>query len=185
MTLLAEIGWEHGAGLAVGVALGYGFFRWKESHRRAALELQEEALLDKARSEADAVVRKARLDAEEETMKLRRQTEASFCGRQQKISCEEQRLAQRESEATQQAATLAVRSQGLQQQEKTLQQRESGLETARIEAEQLAIQRREQLQKISHLSAAEARAQFIKEVELDAMKDANDLTRHIVEDARA
>ncbi len=184
MTLLAEIGWEHGAGLAAGVALGYAFFRWKESHRRDALKLQEQALLDKARSEADAVVRKARLDAEEEAMKLRRQTEASFCERQQKISCEEQRLTQREAATNQEAVVLAARAQTLQQQEKGLQQRESGLEAARIEAEQLAIQRREQLQKISRLSVAEARAQFIREVELEAMKDANDLTRHIVEDAR-
>jgi len=185
MTLLAQLGWEHGAALAGGLALGYAFFRWKESHRRAALQLQEQALLEKARSEADSLVRKARLDGEEEMLRFRRQAEASFTERLAKVSSDEQRISQRESNLGQETTTLAQRAQAVEQQAEAFKKKEAGLESARIEAEQLSLQRKEQLQRIAHLSAAEARAQFMKEVELDALQDANDLTRHIVEDAKS
>jgi ribonuclease Y len=184
MTMLAQLGWEHGAELAAGLALGYAFFRWKESHRRAALQLHEQTLLDKARSEADNLTRKARLDAEEEAMRFRRQAEASFTERLAKVSADEQRITQRESQLAQESAALATRTQAVEQQAGDFAKRESALESARIEAEQLSLQRKEQLQRIAHLSAAEARAQFMKEVELEALQDANDLTRHVVEDAK-
>ncbi|MBM3875142.1 MAG: ribonuclease Y [Verrucomicrobia bacterium] len=185
MILLAQITWEHGVALAAGLALGYAFFRWKESHRRAALQLQEQALLERARSEADSHVRKARLDAEEEMQRFRRQAEASFADRLSKVTADEQRLSLRESQLSQESFALTQRAKAVEQQGEIFRKQEAALEGARIEAEQLSLQRKEQLQRIAHLSAAEARAQFMKEVELEALQDANDLTRHIVEDAQS
>jgi ribonucrease Y len=46
------------------------------------------------------------------------------------------------------------------------------------------VQRREQLQALSHLTEEEARTLFLKEVEKDALSDASVFTRHILEEAR-
>jgi ribonuclease Y len=51
--------------------------------------------------------------------------------------------------------------------------------------DELSTKRRRELQALSGLSEADARAQVLKEIEMEALQDASALTRHILDDARA
>lgn len=180
----AEIGLNDALTLVVGVAAGYGFLRWKESAERAALARQKESLLDRAREESEAITHPPHLAAEEERRKLIAQTEQGFTTRQQQFAVIELRLGQREDLVNQQLEGLVRQEKNLQEQRLAWEKKESALETNRAELAQLTQQRREQLQKLAQLNEAEAREQLLKVVEQDALRDANDLVSHILEEAK-
>jgi ribonuclease Y len=170
--------------LLAGALLGGFFFRWKQ-RKLHALRLAEEALLqEKARREAEATLREARLAANEEALKLREQMEKSFATRRRELSDLEQRLADRESLINRQLEGLVQRENDLRGRQETIENKGTALEAEREELNWLLKLRKEQLQKLSLLSEAEARALLLKEVEKDALQDATDLTRHILDDAK-
>jgi len=171
--------------LGAGIALGYWLWRWKERTLRAARDLEVKSILDATRREAEAIIREAKLAANEESLKIREQTEKNFAARQQEIVRQEQSLTERETLFTRQIEGLAQQEKGLNAQRAALRKHDESLNTEREDlARQLQL-RREQLQRISHLNEAEARAQLLKEVEQDALKDANDLSHRILEGAKA
>jgi ribonuclease Y len=79
---------------------------------------------------------------------------------------------------------LVQRENDMRNRQETLEQKEAALEAESGELDWLLKLRKEQLQKLSHLSETEARALLLKEVEQDAVQDATDLTRHILDEAR-
>ncbi len=170
--------------IGVGALLAYILTRSKEkAHQRARAE-QEQLTQDNARREAEAVVREAKLKANEEAVKLRAETEASFATRKQELSGLEQRLADRERLINRQLEGMVLEEKKAREQKELLEQKIVELEEQRKEMGELIKQRRDQLQHISHISESEARVQLLKEVEQEAVKDASNLTRRIVEEAK-
>ena len=184
MILLAQVYWEGTLLLLAGVLLGYWFYHWKQSKLHSVQAAEGKSLLENARREAEAVLREARFAASEEALKLREQTEKSFGTRRRELTDFEQRLADRESLINQQLEGLVGREKDLHGKQQDLEEKKSAAEAERNELVWLARLRREQLQKLSHLSEAEARALLLKEAEQEALQDATDLTRHILEEAR-
>src|SRR5207244_777965 len=76
------------------------------------------------------------------------------------------------------------RENELRNRQETLEGKEAALGAEREELGWLLRLRKEQLQKLSQLSETEARGLLLKEVEREALQDAADLTRHILDDAR-
>ena len=184
MMLAAKLFWEGALLLVAGVLLGYSFFRLKERKLQAARAADEQSLLDSARREAEAVLREARLAANEEALKLREQAEKAFGTRRRELTDLEQRLSERESLINRQLEGLVQREKDLRDKQQELEEKKSSVEAERNELIWLAKLRKEQLQKLSHLSEAEARALLLKEAEQEALQDASDLTRHVLEEAR-
>src|SRR5436190_13362249 len=184
MILSLQAFWGGAFVFFAGALLGGLFFRWKQRKLHASRVAEENALQEKARREAEATLREARLAANEEALKLREQTEKSLTTRRRELSDMEQRLAERESLINRQLEGLVQRESDMRNRQETLEQKEAALEAERGELAWLARLRKEQLQKLSHLSETEARALLLKEAEQEALQDAADLTRHVVEDAR-
>ena len=65
-----------------------------------------------------------------------------------------------------------------------LRQQAEALEQRQRELQELTRQAGEQLQKLAGLSQAEAREAFLKKVEQEALRDASNLARHILEEAK-
>src|SRR5437762_293235 len=151
-----------------GVTLGYWFYHWKQSKLHSVQAAEGKSLLENARREAEAVLREARFAASEEALKLREQTEKSFGTRRRELTDFEQRLADRESLINQQLEGLVGREKDLHGKQQDLEEKKSAAEAERNELVWLARLRREQLQKLSHLSQAEARALLLKEAEQEA-----------------
>jgi len=167
-----------------GALFGGLFLLWKQRKLRAARAAEENALQEKVRREAEATLREARLAANEEALKLREQTEKSFTTRRRELSDLEQRLAERESLINRQLEGLVQRETDLRNRQETLEKKETAQDAEREELGWLLKLRKEQLQKLSQLSETEARALLLKEAEKEALQDATDLTRHILDDAR-
>ncbi len=185
MTFLA-ITIVEGAGFAAGGAVLCFLFLWLinlQSGKAKAAAVQNQ--LDKARNEAEAVVRDARLAANEEALKIREQTEQSFAARRQERLEQEQRLAERERLINAQLEKLVHSEKSLQEQCVALERDSAAVKEHEKELEKLTTQRCEQLQNLSGLTQGEARAQFLKEIEQEALRDASNLSKHIVDEARA
>jgi ribonuclease Y len=174
-----------GAGLVAGAAACFLLMRWRNACAHKLQSLQAQSLLEKARSEAELVLRDVRLAANEETLKRREELEKSFTARLAERAEAGRRLGERETLVNSQLSRILETEQGLKSEKESLAKKVESLERQRQEFDELSRQRREQLQKISGLSESEARAQFLKEIEQEAMRDASNVTRQILENARA
>ena len=164
--------------------LGYFFSRWKEQRQRIQREADQKSAFENTRREAEAVLREARLAANEEALKLREQAEKSFSARRRELIDLEQRLAERETLINRQLEGLVQQEKDLREKRQNFEEKSATLEVERNELAWLLKLRKEQLQKLSQLSGAEARALLLKEVEQEALHDASDLTRHLLEEAK-
>ncbi len=167
-----------------GAAVGYGLSRWRESRLKIAIGQSQQAILDNARREAEAITREARLAATEEALKQREQTEKTFASRLREVGEMEQRLAKRESLINGQFEGVVQQEKALSAQKVELEKAHVNLESEKARLSQLCAARQDELQRLGHLSEAEARALLLKEVEQHSLRDAADLSRHIVENAK-
>ena len=173
-----------GSALVVGTIIGYWLVRWKERNVRAALAIKEQSILDAAAREAETLVREARLKASEEIARLKQDTEQSFGARQCQLAEAERRLVEREMLINRQLEHFVGEEKALRAQQTDWQKKSEALDALRRELAEVTQQRREQLQTMAHLSEAEARNHLLKEVELEALQDAGNLTRRILEEAK-
>jgi ribonuclease Y len=176
---------EGAVGLMAGALLGYFFFWWKRRQLQKAQLLESQSLLEKTRREAEAITREAKLAANEEALKLREETEKAFAARRAERAELERRLSERDVLINSQLARVMEAEKNLKAETETLEKKFEALETQRRELERLTRQRVEQLQGLSGLSHAEARAQFLTQIEQDALAEASTLTRHILDEAKA
>jgi|SRR5579884_533013 len=184
MTFLANIGMESVGFIIAGAALCYAFLWWKERNTRKLQSLEAQSILEKARHEAETIIRDSRLAANEEALKIREQTEQSFAARRQERAELEQRLSERESLINKQLEKLVQSEKSLQEQKAALREQATALDAKQAELDKLTRVRREQLETMSHLTEKDARSQFLKEIEQEALRDASELSRHIVDDAK-
>ena len=183
--ILAQSGAYALAGFLGGAAACFIFLWWKDKRSRELQSLEGQAVLEKARRDADGIIRDARLLANEEALNLRAETEKSFATRRVERAELERRLSEREGLLNSQLEKIVQAEKALQEQKQVLRESEAGLQQRREELEKLTRERRDQLQALAQLTDAEARTQFLKEIEQEASKDASNLSRHIIEDAKA
>lgn len=180
-----DLTFVEGASLLVAGALsGFWLQRWKERNLKANTAVKQQTILDEARKEADTLLRETRLAANEEALKSREQTEKSIAARRLELSELEQRIGQRESLINTQLERLVVEEKELRRKQQDLQEKQTQLCESQQELNSLVKQRKEELQKLGHLSESDARAQLLKEIEQESLQDAGDLSRHILDAAK-
>jgi ribonuclease Y len=183
MILVANIV-EGAALLAGGAALSVGLFWWRDRNFKQTRARETQALLDKTRSEAENIKRAAAASASQEALRLREEVEQSFAARRSERIEIERRLAEREALVNSQLTRMMETEQALKDQREGLLARARQLESQEKEVSNLTNQRREQLQNLARLSEAEARQQFLGEVEQESLQDAGKLSRRILDEAR-
>ncbi|NOS72017.1 MAG: ribonuclease Y [Verrucomicrobia bacterium] len=126
----------------------------------------------------------SRLSAHEEAARLRTELEKSFDSRRAEVAEQERRVTERDTLLNSQFARVLETEKELREQREILDRKSSGLESTQQELIDLSRQRRAQLEKLAGISTADARAQFLKEIEHEALASAANLTRQITEDAK-
>lgn len=168
-----------------GAAAGYWLVRWKERNLYEAARLEIESLKESAARDSESILREARLKASEEGLRIRQEIEQSCESRTTKLDEAEKRLVDREALINRQLENLVIEERSLLQQKEDYQRKTEQLDAQRDELRLLDQQRRLQLQSLCHLKESEARAMLLKEVEESALKEASDLSRHIMDEAKA
>ncbi len=175
---------EHAGLVLSGAVICYVLLKWRKHQAKQAEASRQEAGVDKARKEAEAIVRDARLTASQEALKAHEQFEQAMASRRAERLELERRLAEREGLINSQLQRVMEGEQSLTQQKETLEQHTAALHTRETELARLQEQTREELERVAGLSQAEAREALLRRIEQESLRDANTLTRHILEDAR-
>lgn len=182
MTLLASMDWiAAGAGLAAGLAIGYGWKLWRERARCRAAAGKADEILCSAQQKAAAMCEEART----EMARLRRETETALAEEKKTLEESRQRLVEREKLVNDQLTGMARREELLQREQAELSRQRAELAKREHRLDELELTRRQRLAEIANLTEEEARARLLEEVEKQSRKDAADLSRHILDEARA
>lgn len=189
MSSLASIFLENAAFIGViifllGFLFCYLILSWKDRDARASLAAKQKSLSEEARQQAETLAREARIAANEEAMKLRTETERQFVERRKELSAAEKRIIERESLLNQQLENLVLQEKELREKITADQKRVEAIETLRKELIEVQKQRRQELERITHLTEAEARALYLKEIEQETLSDAYHLAHRILDDAK-
>jgi ribonuclease Y len=171
--------------VVMGIAVGYLLRVWRDHSLRTGIEHQKKDILEKARLEAEALKRDARLAANEEALKSRAELEHIAVARQKELVVTEQRLVTREELVNTQLQHLVQEEKVMRADRDALAAKTTEAEAQRHLAEQLVAQRRVELAEVAKMSNQEVRGAFLKQIEQESMRDAMQLSQHILEDAKA
>jgi len=172
-------------GFTLGTVLGfYLLVRPLEAREKTRVqELVQAQIAEAQRIKEEALKavegsrRQALLEAKEDAFRLRAEVENENREKRAEIQRLERRLAQKEE-------SLDHRAEGLEGRERQLAARESETVHKHQELDQLLARQQQELQRLSGLSAEEARALFLKTVEDESRHEAARLIRDIEEEAR-
>ena len=162
------------AGLLLGAAAGY------LARRRAVGTslVQAEEQASRILAEAESRQKELLLEARDETLKLRTTLEEEIRERRAEASRVEQRLLQREE-------TLDRKLEALEGRDQAVREREARIESMRAEIEELRQQQAREVERISGLTAAEARDQLLQAVEIEIRDEASRRVREIEKEVEA
>jgi ribonuclease Y len=184
MMFLANI-LEGAALFFAGATICFILLWWRERNFRQAKSLEIQSILDKARSDAEIIKRDANVAANQEALKLREQIEQSFADRRVERAESERRLAEREALLNSQLQQMMDAEKALKEGRQALDSQIAGIETARRDVEELKAKAHEELQKISGLTASQARENLLMAVEQEALADAGNISRRILDEAKS
>jgi ribonuclease Y len=170
--------------LLAGASLAFLLLWWKDRNARHARSLEAQAVAEKARNEAEIILRDARLAGAEEARKLREEAEQSLAARRQDRAESEKRLSQREALINSQLEKMVDAEKTVNEQKAVLRQQMEAHAEKERDLEQLTKQARDQLRKTAGISEENAKAEYLKLVEQDSLQEANHVARSIVEEAK-
>ena len=159
--------------IAVGAVVGFvarGF--WANQAIKAAQEKAARIVAEARTQQKDLI-----LEAKDEKLRLQREAEDEARAKRTELSNLERRLLQRDEQLDQRTDMLEQRDRKLLDREREVER--SREELAKAKAEQIAA-----LERVSQLSAADAKAILLEEVRGEAEQDAVRLVRAIEREAR-
>ena len=160
-----------------------GFVAATVISRRNA-ESRANSITSDARREAEMIKEKIQLQAKEEQMKILADAEKTAQQKIQKAQSSEQRARQRERELNQIQNENQRNRRELENLKNNLDSREQLLDTRAAELYQLTRQTQEELQRISGLSAEEAKEKLIESLKDEAKTAAAGYINDIMDDAK-
>ena len=175
---------EHAGLVLSGAVLCYLFVQWRKRQTGQAQASESQSLLEQARREAEIVLRDARLTASEDALKQHELAEQAVAARRAERLELEKRLAERESLINSQLQRVVESERSLAEEKESLSRQRESLKTREEALSRLENEWSEQLQKAANLNQAEAREALLKRVEQEALRDANTVTRHILDEAK-
>ncbi|KKL84815.1 hypothetical protein LCGC14_1960970, partial [marine sediment metagenome] len=171
-----------GAVIAIGVGLlgvfwgvlGGALLQQRITQRRiAASERSAARILNEAERRQKDII----LEAKEESLRFRQQTEAELKERRKDVQRLERRLIQKEE-------NLDRKLDSLEQRQRNLQNKEGQLENAKNELRELEEQHKQELERISSLTAGEAKEILLAQVEREIRDESNRLLREIEKEVK-
>jgi ribonuclease Y len=164
-------------GLLVGVVVGIiGGFYVLQNIRKNQVDSAERSATN-ILNEADRRQKELLLEAKEEAIRVRREAESELKERRNELKAGERRLTQKEE-------GLDRKLESVEQRTKNVQRKETDLEEQHAQLESLQEERKHELERLSNLTANEARDQLLAQVENEIRDDANRLLREIEQEVK-
>lgn len=164
------------AGL-IAFLLGYLLRRYVAEARIQSAEEAARRIVEDATKGAEANKREAIVEAKDEAFRLKREAEREIREQRAEFQRLERRLVQREE-------SLDRKTEATEQRDRTLAEKEQEVTRAREDAAALFAQQSQELQRISGLTADQAREQLLRQVEEAVRSDALQIIKKVETEAR-
>lgn len=175
------------AGLVFGVALfALGYFLRKiiaEKSLESAEQKAKKAVED-AKREAENKRREIEIEAKDLQFKIRSEFEEQTKEKRQELTNLEKRLLQKEENVERKVDVLDAKEKEIQQRETVLQNKEKEVESDKRECNKLIAEERQNLQRISGMTAQDAKKILLSRMEQEAKQEAAGMIKKIEEEAR-
>jgi len=154
--------------------LGGAFLQQRITQRRiAASERSAARILNEAERRQKEIL----LEAKEDALRFRQQAEAELKERRKEVQRLERRITQKEE-------NLDRKLESLEQRQRNLQNKEAQLDQARSELQEIEEQRKQELERVSSLTAGEAKEMLLAQVEREIRDEANRRLREIEQEMK-
>ncbi|OFX15716.1 MAG: ribonuclease Y [Armatimonadetes bacterium RBG_19FT_COMBO_69_19] len=157
--------------------LGYLLRRYVAEARIRSAEEAARRIIEDAQKEAEAKKREAIVEAKDEAFRLKREAEHEIREQRAELQRLERRLVQREESQDR-------KTEAFEQRERTLTEKEAELARGRDEVASAFAKHQAELERISGLTAEQAREQLLRQVEESSRGDALQIIKKIEAEAR-
>ena len=179
ITLILTIG-----SFVVALVAGFVLAWFTQKKKIGEYEKIGKKILEDAKKEADVMTREASIQAKDIVLQARNELEQETKARRLEIQNSERRLSQKESNIDKKTDTLDKKEGELAKRERDISGRQSHLDTKVKDYESLILQAKERLEKISGMTAEEAKKVLIQGLEDEAKHEAMKIIKKIEEEAR-
>ena len=177
-------------GTAAFVAVAVIFVVWIATRKRIAASTvnrareEAERLVREATRDADTTRKEAELSVKEQAHALLQESERQATERRDELASIERQLTQRTEELKTHDQRTRETDAKLASREQRLSEQEQQLAAELTRCEELSREQRQALQRVSGLTADEAKELIIKQIEQDARRDAANLVKRLEAEAR-
>ncbi len=150
----------------------------------ASTKKQRDAMLKKASSDGDILLKERQLQAKEKFLQLKSEHEKQVNERNSKLSQNESRLKSEQNSFQKDKDEFERNKKEFETVKNRVEQKQAGLDAKKEEVEKLRQEQLRQLEVISSLSAQEAKTQLLEQVKVDAGSEAMVVANDIIEEAK-
>jgi ribonuclease Y len=170
-------------GLIVGIALSL-IYRALLRSKRATIEIEKTKIVEEAQKEAQRIKKEALVEAKDVVYQAKSEVEKELRERRSELNHLDKRLRQKEETIERKFDQIEKREQELNKREKEYNAKERSIQEKENQYSRLIREQTQVLERISGLSSAEARQEFLKRIEEEARFDAAKLSKKIEDEAR-
>ncbi len=168
----------------VGILAGYVFARYLQKNKIGEYQTIVRKIIDEAKKEADVAKREASLQAKDIVIQARNELEQEVKAKRGEFQNTEKRLSQKESNLDKKMEQLDRKEDELARKERQITGREGVLENKISDCDRILKEQREQLERISGVTAEDAKKILIQAMEDEARYEGTKVARKIEEEAR-
>jgi len=171
-------------GVSVGAVVTAWVKRRYQSHKIEAAEAEALRITDDAKHQSEAMIKEAKLEVQDRLLKMKSDFDAETKETRSELAKRENRITQKEESTERKGEQIERRERELSGREKAQSQRESKLEEKELEVEIVVEEQKRQLEKISGLTADQAKEQLKRAMKDEARHEGAKLVRRIVNEAK-
>ncbi|MGE4441141.1 MAG: ribonuclease Y [Desulfomicrobium sp.] len=170
--------------IGIGAVAGFLFKKYITDQEMDDARKLSERILDEAKKDAQAHKKEVLLQAQDEVFALKKEVEQDAKDRERELKKNEARLQAKEERLEKKVEDLALKESELVNLEKRVVKQERAVEEKEEGLRELVAQQQVRLEEISGLTAEEARARLMQEIESKARHEAAKMVRVIEVEAQ-
>jgi ribonucrease Y len=170
-------------GLA-GIVCGYFLMQFVHRKKKGEYEAIGRKILEDAKKEADVIKREASIQAKDTVIQAKNELDQEVKQKRGELQGVEKRLSQKESNLDKKSDLLDKKEEDLARREKQVVSREASVDSKIHDYDRLINEQREKLERISGMTAEDAKKMLIQVIEDEARFEGAKISRRIEEEAR-
>jgi len=169
---------------AVAIVAGFALSWFVQKKKIGEYEKIGKKILEDAKKEADVMTKEASIQAKDIVLQAKNELEQEMKARRQEMQNSERRLSQKESNIDKKIDVLDKKEEELAKKEREVSARQSQFDTKIREHDLLIAQAKTRLEKISDMTAEEAKKMLMQAMEDEAKYESMKIIKKIEEEAR-